>query len=121
MVLYINPNTEYNENTEKKDVEELIKFSDPNKVVKYAEYYLGHNIKVYRSNKPSKKYSIINPDTGKHIYFGQMGYTDYTLHNDEKRRNNYLKRTEKIKGNWKNNLYSPNNLSRIILWNANNY
>ena len=33
-----------------------------------------------------------------------------------KHRINYLKRSSKIKGNWKNNLYSPNNLSRKIIW-----
>ena len=50
------------------------------------------------------------------INFGQMGYEDYTKHNDELRRYNYIQRTSKIRGNWKQNKYSPNNLSRTILW-----
>ena len=54
--------------------------------------------------------------TKKWIYFGQMGYEDFTKHKDDKRRENYLKRTTNIPGNWKDNKYSPNNLSRNILW-----
>jgi hypothetical protein len=45
-----------------------------------------------------------------------MGYEDFTKHKDDKRRENYLKRTTNIPGNWKDNKYSPNNLSRNILW-----
>ena len=45
-----------------------------------------------------------------------MLYEDYLKHNDETRKKNYLLRSGNIKGNWKNNPYSPNNLSRNILW-----
>ena len=45
-----------------------------------------------------------------------MGYEDYTFHNDANRRNNYLRRTENMKGDWKSNGYSANNLARNILW-----
>ena len=50
------------------------------------------------------------------IHFGQLGYEDYTKHNDEKRRERYLKRTANIRGDWKENKFSPNNLSRNLLW-----
>ena len=36
---------------------------------------------------------------------------------DEERKKRYLKRASNIRGNWKNNPYSPNNLSLHILWN----
>lgn len=45
-----------------------------------------------------------------------MGYEDYTKHNDPERRLRYLARATKIKGDWKNNPYSPNNLSIRLLW-----
>ena len=45
-----------------------------------------------------------------------MGYEDFTKHKNEERRQDYLSRATKIKGNWKNNKYSPNNLAINILW-----
>ena len=45
-----------------------------------------------------------------------MGYEDFTKHHDKKRRKNYLTRTKFMKGDWKRNKYSANNLSRNILW-----
>jgi hypothetical protein len=58
---------------------------------------------------------IITPDEHK-IHFGQMGYEDFTKYGDRDRRDNYLKRTENIRGDWKQNKYSPNSLSRNVLW-----
>jgi len=58
----------------------------------------------------------MNPYTGKYISFGSMGYEDFTKHNDKTRQERYLKRATKIRGNWHNNRYSPNNLSIHILW-----
>ena len=92
---------------------EIYKFSDPDKVQKKADR-LGYG-KIYLSKAKDKKYSIINPD-GKIVNFGQIGYEDFTKHNDMKRRKSYLQRTSNIKGNWKLNDYSPNNLSRKLLW-----
>ena len=43
-------------------------------------------------------------------------YEDFTQHKNKDRQQNYLKRSSNIKGNWKNNKYSPNNLSMNILW-----
>jgi hypothetical protein len=60
---------------------------------------------------------VITPDE-KVVHFGQQGYEDFTKHQDEKRRKKYLARTSKIKGDWATNKYSPNNLSRHLLWNA---
>ena len=58
---------------------------------------------------------VRRPD-GIWVHFGEMGYEDYTKHKDEKRRKRYLKRSAGIKGKWKENPYSPNNLSRSLLW-----
>ena len=57
------------------------------------------------------------------IKFGNIDYPDFVLFmiNGEKeeaikRRKNYLTRTANIKGNWKNDKYSKNNLARRIIW-----
>jgi hypothetical protein len=77
--------------------------------------YLGKKAILYKSQKVNKKYAIIDP-SGKTTHFGQLGYEDFTKHNDKSRKENYLTRTAGMKGNWKNNPYSANNLSRNILW-----
>ena len=58
---------------------------------------------------------IITPE-GKKVHFGNINYQDFTRHADETRRNSYISRATKIKGDWKNNKYSPNNLSIHLLW-----
>jgi len=67
------------------------------------------------SPKKDKKYMVTTPHE-KQIHFGQIGYEDYTKHNDKTRRNNYLRRSAKIIGHWKRDKYSTNNLSRKLLW-----
>ena len=92
--------------------DKIWKYSNPNVVKRKLSKYL--HTKLYRSNKKDKKY-MINKN-GKWIHFGQMGYEDYTKHKDRKRRSNYLKRSSGIKGKWSKNRWSPNNLSRKLLW-----
>ena len=92
-------------------------YSNPEIVFKKAKQYLGSNVQIQMSDKSKKKYMVLNPHTNKWVYFGQMGYEDFTKHQDQKRKENYLKRTANIKGNWKDNKYSSNNLSRELLWN----
>jgi DNA adenine methylase len=56
------------------------------------------------------------------VKFGRDGYSDYVqnlLNNSpdaETKRKSYLARATKIKGDWKSNKYSPNNLAIKILW-----
>jgi hypothetical protein len=94
---------------------EILKYSDPKKAITNAIKYLKNNIVFGLSTKKTKKYMVQNPD-GKWIHFGEMGYEDFTKHQDDKRRQNYLKRTANMKGNWKDDKYSANNLARNILW-----
>ena len=97
-------------------LKELMKISNPAKVLKNAiKYFNNPNIKIYVSSKKDKKYMIIGLN-GKAVHFGQIGYEDYTKHNDLNRRNAYLARATKIKGNWKDDPYSPNSLSIALLW-----
>ncbi len=59
---------------------------------------------------------VLNPDN-KYVHFGDSRYYDYTSGNVTKeQQQKYLNRSSKIKGNWKDNKYSPNNLSINILW-----
>jgi hypothetical protein len=91
-------------------------YSNPKVVQSKAKKYLGKDTLIQLSNKKDKKYMVYDPNTEKMIHFGQMGYEDFTKHKDPKRRENYLKRTANMKGNWKDNKYSANNLSRNLLW-----
>jgi hypothetical protein len=90
-------------------------YSNPTEVYRRAKKYLGKTVKIGLSTKKEKKYMVTTPN-GKLVHFGQMGYEDYTKHKNKTRRKNYLNRSSKIKGNWKKDKYSPNNLARILLW-----
>ena len=100
----------------KRNMNSINEFSNPKIVFQKAKKYLGTNALIQLSDKKDKKYMVFNPESNKWIYFGQMGYEDFTKHQDTIRRERYLKRTANMKGDWKDNKYSPNNLSRNILW-----
>jgi hypothetical protein len=95
--------------------DELIKYSTPSRVYKNAKEYFGKDVKIYISNKPTKKYMLQDP-TGKWVHFGQMGFQDFTKHMDKERQYRYLKRAMGIKGDWYKNPYSPNMLAVNLLW-----
>ena len=90
--------------------------SNPDKALSNTKKYLGKNAALYPSEKSKYKYKVFNPNTNKFVYFGSMLYEDYLKHGDEIRKKNYLLRSGHIKGNWKDDKYSPNNLARNILW-----
>ena len=95
---------------------QINQYSNPKTVDKKAKEYLGKNVKIKLSDKPIKKFMVLNPNTNKWEYFGQMGYKDYTKTGDANKRKNYLSRSGNISGNRKDDKYSANNLSRNILW-----
>jgi len=97
-------------------IDELKAYSNFDKAQEKAEDYLGVNATLFSSPRKDKKYRIYNPDKDKWVDFGQMGYEDFTKHQDPIRRERYLKRALNIKGKWKEDAYSPNNLSIHILW-----
>jgi hypothetical protein len=108
--------TFYNNNELK--YKELIKVSDPEKVLENLKKYLGDDVKLYISNTKTHKYYVINPNNNRKINFGNINYSDYSRHNDDDRREAYLRRSGNLKGNWRDNPYSPNNLSRAGLWSS---
>lgn len=94
---------------------ELNQYSNPEVAQKKAREYLGKKTMLYTSTRKDKKYMVKDPD-GKWVHFGGLGFADFTKHKDPKRREAYLSRATKIKGDWKDNPYSANNLSINILW-----
>lgn len=80
---------------------------------KFANYKGSDDARLELSEKSDKKYKVIY--NGKTIHFGS-NLPDFTKTGDETKRRSYLARSGGIKGNWKNDKYSPNNLSRHLLW-----
>tara|TARA_B110000971_G_C20039682_1_gene516931 strand:- start:6299 stop:6604 length:306 start_codon:yes stop_codon:yes gene_type:complete len=94
----------------------LKKFSNPRTAQRKATKYLGKTAKLYPSKNPKKKYAVYDYKRDAWVNFGQIGYEDFTKHKDKQRRLRYLTRSKGIRGKWKDNKYSPNNLSIHILW-----
>jgi hypothetical protein len=94
----------------------IYQFSNPRAVQKKAFQLYGKNAVVYKSEKKDKKYQMLNENTGRFTHFGQIPYEDFTKHQDPQRRDNYLKRSLNIKGDWKKDIYSPNFLAITLLW-----
>jgi len=95
-------------------VSDINKVSNPAVVrAKFAKYKGSDNAKLELSEKPDKKYKVIHD--GKTTHFGSK-MEDFTKHGDVERRKSYLARSGGIKGDWKKDKYSANNLSRNLLW-----
>ena len=62
--------------------DELYKYLNPKTAQKKAMEYLGNEAIIYKSNRQSKKYMIVNPLTKKFVHFGTMkpAMEDYTKH-----------------------------------------
>ena len=71
-------------------------------------------VKFYKAKDDVHKYVAVFDD-GTHTAFGALGYEDYTIHGDLKRKQAYLRRHRKNE-DW-NNPKSAGALSRWILWN----
>ncbi len=74
--------------------------------------------KLYRSDVKNKKWDMYYEDGDKikKVSFGHPDYQDYTQHHDKERRKAYLERASNIKGDWKDNPFSSNNMAIHILW-----
>jgi hypothetical protein len=76
----------------------------------------GYDIsKIFPPTIKGKKLSYETPD-GHIVNFGNDKYESYDAHMDKDRRSRYLKRARNIKGDWKHDKFSPNNLAIRILW-----
>ena len=99
---------------------QLLTVSNPTIVKKNLKKYIPKDTpELFISNRKNKKYQILNPDTNKFVHFGSLIYEDLTKHQNKERQKAYIIRASNIKGNWKSDKYSPNNLSLYLLWNYN--
>jgi hypothetical protein len=71
--------------------------------------------KLDYSDKPDKKYYIINTNNKK-IYFGSADHQDYLIHNSNIRRDNFRSRFNKLFEKNKNNIDSGIFWSYLLLW-----
>ena len=70
----------------------------------------------YKSDKPNKKYFIMTIDNKK-IYFGASGYSDFTIHKDEERKQRYINRHKNNEDWTKSGIDTAGFWSRWLLWN----
>ena len=74
------------------------------------------NYYPYPANDGKHKYYIITK-SGRKISFGAVGYSDFTKHKDEDRKQRYINR-HKNKENWtKSGIDTAGFWSRWLLWN----
>ncbi len=71
-------------------------------------------VEIVKSKKPNKKFDAVIDKT-KTVSFGQKGYSDFTIHKDDDRRDRYIKR-HKVNENW-NDPTTAGFYSRWVLWN----
>ena len=101
-------------------MDRICEVSNPEVVLKQLKKYYGNEIDLYLSSSKIKKYMVFD-ENDKKIHFGSIIHEDYTKHKNTKRRLNYLKRASNINGKWKQNPFSPNMLSIILLWDGYDY
>ena len=95
-------------------VNNINEISNPAKVKANFRKYKGNDdAKLELSEKKDKKYKVIVD--GKSIHFGST-MPDFTKTQNEDKRKSYLARAKGIKGDWKSNKYSANNLAIYLLW-----
>ena len=95
-------------------VNNINEISNPAKVKANFRKYKGNDdAKLELSEKKDKKYKVIVD--GKTIHFGST-MPDFTKTQNEDKRQSYLARAKGIKGDWKANKYSKNNLAINLLW-----
>ena len=91
----------------------LEQFSNPAIVYERAKRIYGPDVEIEYSTRKNKKYMLFNPNSGKWISFGQMGYKDYTKDGDEIRRKKFQQRNHKWASAPK---YSASFNSYYLLW-----
>jgi hypothetical protein len=95
-------------------VPNIYDISDPDEVYRRFLKYKGRDdAYIAFSTRKGKKYMVVH--NGRATHFGST-MPDFTRHRDESRRQNYLRRAKGIKGDWRNNKYSANQLAINLLW-----
>ena len=74
------------------------------------------NLYITKSKRKNKKYDLLDSDKTKYLWsFGDNRYSDYTMHKDDDRKNNYLSRHGKEDHSAKN-IRSAAFMSAHLLW-----
>ena len=82
----------------------------------------GYDGRALEFSNNGKNKLMIYDDEGKPSHFGRVGYGDYIIYSAtdkalaEKKRNTFHKSHSKIKGDWRNDKFSPNMLALKINW-----
>jgi len=82
----------------------------------------GYDGRALEFSDNDKNKLMIYDDEGKPSRFGRVGYGDYIIYSAtdkklaEKKRNTFQKSHSKIKGDWRNDKFSPNMLALKINW-----
>lgn len=85
--------------------------------MKRSKAHVSGPIILTKSPKNEKKYRVTFTESGKHVDFGQKGYSDYTIHKDYQRMKRYLNRHSGMGENWSpSGKYSAGWWSRWLLW-----
>lgn len=76
-------------------------------------------VQILKSTRKEKKLMAVFTDCKKFdkktVHFGAVGYSDFTIHKDVKRKQRYLSRHKKNE-KWEDP-FTAGSLSRYILWN----
>ena len=70
----------------------------------------------YPAYNGKNKYYIIT-ESGKKVYFGADGYSDFTIHKDEARKMKYINRHQKNENWTKSGIDTAGFWARWLLWN----
>ena len=72
----------------------------------------------YAANDGKHKYYILT-ESGRKVYFGQYGASDFTIHKDEARKQRYINRHKKNESKFwnKSGIDTASFWSRFLLWN----
>jgi hypothetical protein len=75
------------------------------------------SVVLSKSPIKGKKYRVTFSPEGRHVDFGAVGYSDFTLHKDPARMKRYLGRHRGMHENWSpSGLYTAGWWSRWLLW-----
>lgn len=70
----------------------------------------------YPANDGKHKYYIIT-NNNKKVFFGAFGYSDYTIHKDDKRKQRYIDRHQKRESQFWDNPDKASYWALKLLWN----
>ena len=80
-------------------------------------------VTITKSKKKDKKFdaNIKSKGSDKNISFGASGYSDFTKHKDEKRKERYIARHKKNENWTKSGIDTAGFYSKHLLWNENSF